>query len=63
MESNPVCNHLSDQQNGMMAKQKYDVSIMSMIIDWIGKHKVLSPTNHNCYIFQQNKYTNEKHLL
>ena len=46
-----------------MAKQKYDVSIMSMIIDWIGKHEVLSPTNHNCYIFRQNKYTNEKHLL
>ena len=38
MESNSVCNHMSDN--------KTDLFITSMITDRIGQHSVLLPINH-----------------
>ena len=47
MESNSVCNHTSDQQNRTTAQRESDLSITSMITDWIGRHDVLLPINQN----------------
>ena len=44
MESNLVCNHMSDKQNWMIKKQESDLLNISMVTDRIGLHKVLSPT-------------------
>ena len=43
MEFNLVCNHLSDSQNQTTTKQEFDLLIMSMITDRIGRHEVLLP--------------------
>ena len=45
MESNLVCNHMSDKQNRMTKKQESDLLNISMVTDRIGLHKVLSPIN------------------
>ena len=45
MESNLVCNHMSDKQNWMIKKQESDLLNISMVTDRIGLHKVLSPIN------------------
>ena len=47
MESNSVCNRMSDKQNWMTAKQESNLLIMSMITDRIGQHKVLLSINQN----------------
>ena len=47
MESNSVCNHMSDSQNQTTAKWESDLLITSMITDRIGQHKVLFPINQN----------------
>ena len=47
MESNSVCNHASDKQNQMTGKRESDLSITSMITDWIGRYDVLLPINQN----------------
>ena len=47
MESNTVCNHTSDRQNRTTAKQESDLSIKSMITDWIGRREALLPINQN----------------
>ena len=45
MESNLVCNHVSDEQNQMNAKWESDLLITSMIADRIGQQEVLLPIN------------------
>ena len=47
MESNLVCNHVSDEQNQMNAKWESDLLITSMIADRIGQQEVLLPINGN----------------
>ena len=62
MEFNSVCNHTSDKQNWMTAKQESNLLIMSMITDRIGQHKVHyqliktmtkfeKETRHRVYVF------------
>ena len=51
VESNSVCNHLSDKQNRTTVKRESDLSITSLITDWIGQHEVLLPINHKNYSF------------
>ena len=45
MESNSVCNHMSDKQNWMTKKQESDLLNISMVTDRIGLYEVLSPIN------------------
>ena len=53
MESDSVCNHMSDKQNRTTAKRESDLSITSTITDWIWRHDVLLPIDHNNYSFPQ----------
>ena len=55
MESNLVCNHVSDEQNQMNAKWESDLLITSMIADRIGQQEVLLPINGTISI--KKKYT------
>ena len=48
MDSNSVCNHMSDYQNQSTASQESDLLITSMITDRIGQHEVMLPINDNC---------------
>ena len=50
MESNSVCNHTSDKQNGTIAKRESDLLIKSMITDRIGRYELPLPINRNYYI-------------
>ena len=50
MESNSVCNHMSDSQNRITAKRESDLLMKSMITDRIGRHKVILPV-HNYSTF------------
>ena len=46
MQSNSVCNHMSDKQD--RTTKKCDLFIMSVVItDRIGRHEVLLPINQN----------------
>ena len=47
MESNSVCNHMSDWQNQTTTWQSLICLITSMITHQIGRHKVLLLINHN----------------
>ena len=53
MESNLVCNHVSDEQNQMNAKWESDLLITSMIADRIGQQEVLLPINGNHFNYKK----------
>ena len=53
MESNSLCNHISDWQNWTTVKRESNLSITSMITDGIGQQEVLLPTNHSRFNFRK----------
>ena len=58
MESNLVCNHVSDEKNQMNAKWESDLLITSMITDRIGQQEVLLPINGNHFNKKKTPRTN-----
>ena len=55
MESNSVCNHMSDNKIGRPRSGSPILLIMSMITDRIGRHEVLLPINHKNNNFREKK--------
>ena len=50
VESNLVCNHMSDKKN-WMTEAGVNMSVTCMINNRIGQHKFLLAINHNHYNF------------
>ena len=56
MESNSVCNYMSDNKIGRPARSwSPDLFITCMIADRVVRHEVLLSINHNNYNFRETK--------